>query len=114
MTIEEFVLDNLEFTQKMATEEMSRVSADLHQRESDIELIGGERGAHSGPLSGPLSKRVGRRSAKFNVPESSAGNDIGHSSGSKSQDEEGSAYVDITTDIQGDSVALHSIKIKCI
>lgn len=68
-------------------------SADLHHHESDIELIGAERVPHNGPLSQRAS-------------ESSAGIDVaGHT---KSQDE--GHYVEVTMDIQGGSVALHSVK----
>ncbi|KAJ7957141.1 Respiratory burst oxidase-like [Quillaja saponaria] len=77
---------------------------------ADSEIIGGaERVAHSGPLS----KRVGSRSAKLKMQaDSSAGNDVGNSSSSKSQDDEGesSAFLEITMDIHGDTVALHSIR----
>lgn len=53
---------------------------------------------HSGPLSGPLNKRVGRKSARFNVPETSSSKD------------EGNNYVEITLDVRDDSVAVHSVK----
>ncbi|KAI4343526.1 hypothetical protein L6164_010865 [Bauhinia variegata] len=53
--------------------------SDIHHRELDIELIGGERVGHSGPLK-------------------------------KELDEDGGSYVEVTMDIHGDSVALHSIK----
>ncbi|KAF7840203.1 respiratory burst oxidase-like protein C [Senna tora] len=85
----------------MGTEEMRGASSDLHNhnRESDIELIGVEKMVHSGPLK----KRVGSKSAKLSVSESS--------SSTKSQDEENEGgYVEVTMDIQGDSVALHSVK----
>ncbi|XP_019429735.1 PREDICTED: respiratory burst oxidase homolog protein C-like isoform X2 [Lupinus angustifolius] len=62
--------------------------SDLHPHESNIELIGSERVSHSGPLN----KRVSRKSSKFN-----------------SSDEE-QDYVEVTMDIQGDSVSLHSVK----
>ncbi|XP_054806051.1 respiratory burst oxidase homolog protein C-like [Prosopis cineraria] len=90
--------------------EMVGASSDLHNRESDIELIGGERASNSGPLSGPLNKRVGRKSTQFSVPESSADIIVGSSSGNKPEDGDDGAYVEVTMDIQGDSVALHSVK----
>ncbi|KAI4336424.1 hypothetical protein L6164_014953 [Bauhinia variegata] len=83
------------------TESVRGDSADLHRRDMDIELIGDERVGHSGPLN----KRVGRRSGKLSVAESSAGID-----GGKIQNEDDASYVEVTMDIQGDSVALHSIK----
>lgn len=47
----------------------------------------------------------------MNVSESNSGIDLGHSSHNKSQDQnEGENYVEVTMDIQGDSVALHSLK----
>ncbi|XP_020223517.1 respiratory burst oxidase homolog protein C [Cajanus cajan] len=56
--------------------------------------------------SGPLSKRVGRRSTKLNTSSfaSTSGSDI-----NKSQEQEDGDYVEVTMDIQGDSVALHSV-----
>lgn len=87
----------------MGADEARGDSSDLRHRESDIELIGGE----GVPHSGPLNKRVGRKGAK---PESSAGIDVGNSSGTKSQEEDDGAYVEVTMDIQGATVALHSVK----
>ncbi|XP_028770786.1 respiratory burst oxidase homolog protein C [Neltuma alba] len=87
-----------------AENEVIGASSEVHGRESDIELIGGERVPHSGPLSGPLSKRVGRKSPQFSVPED------GSSSGNKAEDGDEGTYVEVTMDIQGDSVALHSVK----
>ena len=72
-----------------------------HHRDSDMELIGGDRVAHSGPLS----KRVGRRSAKLNPSATDAV--VG---GSTSQQQDEGEYVEVTMDIQGGSVALHSVK----
>ncbi|GAV73416.1 Ferric_reduct domain-containing protein/FAD_binding_8 domain-containing protein/NAD_binding_6 domain-containing protein/NADPH_Ox domain-containing protein/EF_hand_4 domain-containing protein [Cephalotus follicularis] len=66
-----------------------------HHRHSDTE-ISNERVSYSGPLSGPLSKRAGRRSAKFNIPDSSSSNE--------------EKYVELTFDVGTDSVALHSVK----
>ncbi|GLJ44921.1 hypothetical protein SUGI_0945720 [Cryptomeria japonica] len=65
----------------------------------ETEFPGADRVAFSGPLSGLLSgqlnKRGSRRSAKFNVPETST------SSGGA---EDG--YVEITLDVRDDSVAI--------
>ncbi|KAJ1386508.1 Riboflavin synthase-like beta-barrel [Sesbania bispinosa] len=66
----------------MGAEEVGGGSTVTHNRESDIELIGSERVAHSSPRSGALNKR---------------------------EQDEGD-YVEVTMDIQGDSVALHSVK----
>ncbi|KDP22507.1 hypothetical protein JCGZ_26338 [Jatropha curcas] len=63
---------------------------------SDTELLSGEKVPYSGPLSGPLNKRGTRKSARFNIPESSS-----------SQDEQ---YVEVTLDVRDDSVAVHSVK----
>lgn len=68
---------------------------------SDTESIGSDRVAFSGPLSGPLNKRGGRKSARFNLPEST-------SIGSGGAGDE--AYVEITLDVRDDSVAVHSVK----
>ncbi|KAG5067124.1 hypothetical protein AAZX31_04G185700 [Glycine max] len=67
-----------------------------HHRDSDIELI-----AERAPLphSGPLNKR---RSSKLNNTSSAS------TSATEEQDE--GDYVEVTMDIQGDSVALHSVK----
>ncbi|ESW09824.1 hypothetical protein PHAVU_009G159200 [Phaseolus vulgaris] len=87
----------------MGTDEVGGASADSHLRDSDIELIGGERAPHSGPLS----KRVGRRSSKLsNASASTSGSDVGHSI---SQEQDEGDYVEVTMDIKGDSVALHSV-----
>jgi respiratory burst oxidase len=66
-----------------------------HQHHSDTEVGGVDRAGFSGPLSGPLNKRGARKSARFNVPESSSNDD---------------AYVEITLDVRDDSVAVHSVK----
>nr|BAX24556.1 respiratory burst oxidase homolog protein B [Nicotiana benthamiana] len=77
-----------------------------HHHHSDTEIIGNDRASYSGPLSGPLNKRGGKKSARFNIPEST---DIGTSvgTGAKSNDD---AYVEITLDVREDSVAVHSVK----
>lgn len=68
-----------------------------HQhRHSDTELISAEKVAYSGPMSGPLNKKGGKKSARFNIPESSS-----------AQDEQ---YVEVTLDVRDDSVAVHSVK----
>lgn len=86
----------------MEAEELGVVSADTHHRDSDIELIGGERVSHSPKLN----KRVGRKSAKLNPVESTP-IDLSQSKTTQEQNEED--YVEITMDIQGGSVALHSV-----
>ncbi|XP_038972565.1 respiratory burst oxidase homolog protein C-like [Phoenix dactylifera] len=63
--------------------------------QSDIietESVGSDRVGHSGPLS----KRSSRKSARFNLPSSAAGDD--------------EQYVEITLDVRDDSVAVHSVK----
>ncbi|CAN4088646.1 unnamed protein product [Withania somnifera] len=77
-----------------------------HHHHSDTEIIGNDRASYSGPLSGPLNKRGGKKSARFNIPEST---DIGSGAGAgaKSNDD---AYVEITLDVRDDSVAVHSVK----
>lgn len=55
-------------------------------------------GSLSGPLSGPLNKRGGKKSARFNLPDSTSG----------TRDDD--AYVEITLDVRDDSVAVHSVK----
>lgn len=79
------------------------VSSQIHNQESDIELI--QTLPHTTTsLSGPLNKRVVRKSSKLlNVSNSSSAIDL-------CQDEQEQDYVEITMDIQGDSVALHSVK----
>ncbi|XP_058092818.1 respiratory burst oxidase homolog protein C-like [Magnolia sinica] len=62
----------------------------------------GDRIAFSGPL---VNKRGGRKSARFNIPESTI---IGGNGGaSSSKDEE---YVEITLNVRDDSVEFHSVK----
>ncbi|CAL5214679.1 unnamed protein product [Lathyrus oleraceus] len=62
-------------------------SADLHHHESDIELIAPE------------------KITKLSVAESKAGTYVDHN-----KEEEAADYVEVTMDIQGNSVALHSMK----
>lgn len=62
-------------------------SADLHHHESDIELIAPE------------------NITKLSVAESKAGTYVDHN-----KEEEAADYVEVTMDIQGNSVALHSMK----
>ncbi|KAK7318363.1 hypothetical protein RJT34_03062 [Clitoria ternatea] len=68
---------------------MGGASADLHH-ESDVELSGAE--------------------IKLSVSESISENDVGLNSGTKSQNGDEEHYVEVTMDIQGASVALHSVK----
>ncbi|XVF11336.1 hypothetical protein REPUB_Repub08aG0018600 [Reevesia pubescens] len=63
---------------------------------SDTEVSGTDKVPHSGPLSGPLNKKVGKKSASFNVSDSSSSKDDG--------------YVEITLDVRDDSVAVQSVK----
>ncbi|KAG1331645.1 respiratory burst oxidase-like protein C [Cocos nucifera] len=58
----------------------------------ETESVGSDRVGHSGPLN----KRSSRKSARFNLPESAAGDD--------------EQYVEITLDVRDDSVAVHSVK----
>ncbi|XP_061376098.1 respiratory burst oxidase homolog protein C-like isoform X2 [Gastrolobium bilobum] len=90
----------------MGADEVGGVSEDHHHRESDIELIGGERAT----LSGPLNKRVGKRSVKLKASESNSSLDLNHSNRNKSQEQDGEDFVEVTMDIQGETVALHSVK----
>jgi len=86
----------------MGSDEVAGISTEIHNhRDSDVELIA----LHNGSFSGPLNKRVGRRSAKLNVSNSSSAIDQEHDEEKAEQD-----YVEVTMDIQGDSVALHSVK----
>ncbi|EEF51661.1 respiratory burst oxidase, putative [Ricinus communis] len=77
---------------------MGREDNSHHQHHhSDSELIeGDQRVPYSGPLSGPLNKRTTRKSARFNIPDSTS-----------SQDEQ---YLEVTLDVRDDSVAVHSVK----
>jgi respiratory burst oxidase len=65
---------------------MEGPSPDLHHHESDIELIAPE------------------NSTKLSTAESKASTDVSYNK------EEDADYVEVTMDIQGDSVALHSVK----
>ncbi|KAL2234525.1 UNVERIFIED_CONTAM: Respiratory burst oxidase protein C [Sesamum indicum] len=69
-------------------------------RQSDTEVIGGDRTSFSGPLSGPLNKRAGggRKSPQFSHPDTPT-------SAATADD-----YVEITLDVREDSVAVHSVK----
>ncbi|KAJ8633981.1 hypothetical protein MRB53_027317 [Persea americana] len=80
---------------------MQRMGGDS-ENYSDTESVGSDRVAFSGPLSGPLNKRGGRKSARFNLPESTS---IGGGGGGGDE-----AYVEITLDVRDDSVAVHSVK----
>ncbi|XP_027340100.1 respiratory burst oxidase homolog protein C isoform X3 [Abrus precatorius] len=76
---------------------MGGASADLQHHESDIELAGAE--------------RITMNSTKLSDSESQTGTDIDLNSRIKSQNEdEQQHYVEVTMDIQGGSVALHSVK----
>lgn len=92
----------------MGTDEVGGVSSSadiiIHHGESDIELIGSERVPHTHNLNK-------RRSGKLNASESTSGIDLGKSH--QEQDEAGGGgedYVEVTMDIHGDSVAVHSVK----
>ena len=74
-----------------------------HHRNSDIELIATAERAPL-PHSGPLNKR--RSSKLSNASSASASASI---SAPEEQQDEGD-YVEVTMDIQGGSVALHSVK----
>ncbi|XP_021287232.1 respiratory burst oxidase homolog protein C-like [Herrania umbratica] len=80
--------------QKMSAEDGNRYQH--HHHHSDTEVLANDKVPHSGPLSGPLNKRAGRKSARFNVPDSTSSKDDG--------------YVEITLDVRDDSVAVHSVK----
>ncbi|XP_076939757.1 respiratory burst oxidase homolog protein C-like [Bidens hawaiensis] len=59
--------------------------------------------------SGPLNKRGTRKSARFNIPDdgSNSSSSAGGSMRLKNNEDE---YVEITLDVGGDSVAVHSVK----
>ncbi|KAI5404805.1 respiratory burst oxidase homolog protein D [Lathyrus oleraceus] len=91
----------------MGADEVEGVSADNHNRDSDIELIG----VHTERLPHNVSLNK-RRTSKLKVSNSSSAIDLSHGK-SQEQDEEKEEkedYVEVTMDIQGDSVALHSVK----
>ncbi|KAL6955336.1 NAD(P)H oxidase (H2O2-forming) [Sarracenia purpurea var. burkii] len=95
--------------QKMGRDDGKGVYPERHHH-SDNEVVGSDATAYSGPLSGPLNKRGGRKSARFNLPDST-GNNVGTgggSSGTGGGDDQ--AYVEITLDVRDDSVAVHSVK----
>ncbi|CAN1790715.1 Respiratory burst oxidase homolog protein C [Linum perenne] len=81
---------------------------DHHRLSSETELVGIDRVLpNSGQLSGPLNKRGGaggRKSARFNIPETTSSVSASSSSADQQQ------YVEITLDLRDDSVALHSVK----
>jgi respiratory burst oxidase len=74
----------------------------------DIQLIQRVHHNNGSSFSGPLNQRVGRRSAKLNFSNSSSAIDLSHHNHNKDENEQD--YVEVTMDIQGDSVALHSVK----
>ncbi|XWS60169.1 hypothetical protein CRYUN_Cryun07bG0012200 [Craigia yunnanensis] len=80
--------------EKMSAEDGDDYHHDHHH--SDTQVSGTDKVPHSGPLNGPLNKRVGRKSARFNVPDSSSSKDDG--------------YVEITLDVRDDSMVVHSVK----
>nr|DAD30351.1 TPA_asm: hypothetical protein HUJ06_009202 [Nelumbo nucifera] len=91
---------------KMGTDDGRGTLPDHH---SDTESVGSER---SSAYSGPLNKR-GRKSARFNLPESTARTISGvgrTSSNSINAAPDDDAYVEITLDVRDDSVAVHSVK----
>ncbi|XP_058102675.1 respiratory burst oxidase homolog protein C-like [Magnolia sinica] len=87
--------------QKMGTDDGK---GSISDNQSDTESVGSDRIAFSGPLSGPLNKRGGRKSARFNIPETT---NISRNSSMAGGDD---AYVEITLDVRDDSVAVHSVK----
>ncbi|PKU77282.1 respiratory burst oxidase homolog protein C [Dendrobium catenatum] len=72
-----------------------------HSDMVETESVGSDRVAYSGPLSGPLNRKGGKKSARFNIPESTI-------AGTSAADDD--AYVEITLDVRDDSVAVHSVK----
>lgn len=79
-------------------------SSETYHHHSDNEIIGNDRTSYSGPLSGPLNKRTGKKSARFNIRDSTG--NANSSSGNNNDD----AYVEITLDVCDDAVAVHSVK----
>ncbi|XP_009404193.2 respiratory burst oxidase homolog protein B [Musa acuminata AAA Group] len=77
--------------QRMGTDDDGYQASDMVETES----VGSDRVG----FSGPLSKRGSRKSARFNLPASSA---------AAGEDDE--AYVEITLDVRDDTVAVHSVK----
>ncbi|RZS13530.1 hypothetical protein BHM03_00045130 [Ensete ventricosum] len=80
-----------EVMQRMGTDDDGYQASDVVETES----VGSDRVG----FSGPLSKRGSRKSARFNLPASSA---------AAGGDDE--AYVEITLDVRDDTVAVHSVK----
>ncbi|KAL8456913.1 hypothetical protein ACS0TY_034124 [Phlomoides rotata] len=70
-------------------------NSETNHHHSDTEIGGGGGGGDRASYSGPLNKRPGRKSARFNIPDSSSSADD---------------YVEITLDVREDSVAVHSVK----
>ncbi|XP_042496321.1 respiratory burst oxidase homolog protein C-like [Macadamia integrifolia] len=98
--------------QRMGTEDGRTTTVALGDHQSDTESVGSERSGYSGPLSGPLNKR-GRKSARFNLSDSSGATTTGGSSSMNShhnRHDPDEAYVEITLDVRDDSVAVHSVK----
>lgn len=90
----------------MGADEVEGVSADNHNRDSDIELIG----VHTERLPHNVSLNK-RRTSKLKLSNSSSAIDLSHcKSQEQDEEEEKEDYVEVTMDIQGDSVALHSVK----
>ncbi|KAL6584620.1 hypothetical protein OROMI_003909 [Orobanche minor] len=80
-----------------------------HNNHTQAEHVGvaDRKVSYSGPISGPLNKRAGgRKSARFNLPESSNTTSGGGGGGTSAADD----YVEITLDVREDSVAVHSVK----
>ncbi|PIN26491.1 Ferric reductase, NADH/NADPH oxidase [Handroanthus impetiginosus] len=77
---------------------------------SDTEIIGlgrdGDKSSYSGPLSGPLNRKGsggGKKSARVSLPT-----DISTTAADAASS--GDDYVEITLDVRGDSMAVHSVK----
>ncbi|KAJ4973496.1 hypothetical protein NE237_006670 [Protea cynaroides] len=87
----------------MGTED-GKATVALGDHPSDTESVGSERSS----FSGPLNKRGGRKSARFNLSDSSGS--ISMNSRPHHQQHEDEAYVEITLDVRDDSVAVHSVK----
>ncbi|XVE56042.1 hypothetical protein DITRI_Ditri03aG0205400 [Diplodiscus trichospermus] len=86
------------------------------ENNSDTESIASDRAAFSGPLGlggGAVSnKRASKKSARFNLPPEitmAKTNSTGSAAGFAAADDN-DAYVEITLDIQDDSVAVHSVQ----
>lgn len=83
-----------------SSEEFSRPSSGYHSDIVETETAGMDRVGFSGPLSGPLNRKGGKKSARFNIPDSTTAASAG----------DNDAYVEITLDVREDSVAVHSVK----